>query len=78
MFDYLFNRRMPPAPWWRFVGWFFRSLPLPVRRPALKFHYLIGGLFESKIIKKIFNFSLSSSLIITIVILILFNYFNRL
>ena len=48
MFDYFFGRRFPPAPWWRFIGWFFRSLPLPIRRPALKIYYLLCRIFLYK------------------------------
>jgi len=43
MFDYFFNRRMPPAPWWLFVGWFYRSLPLPLRRIALRILPALGS-----------------------------------
>ena len=60
---------VPWSPWSRFRGWFFRSLSLPFRRPALKIYYLINWLFRSKVIKKTASFLLSSGLIFSTLVL---------
>jgi len=43
MFDYFFHSRLPPSPWFKFIGWFFRSLPLPIRRVALRILLPMGS-----------------------------------